>query len=473
MFRVWIAVLLPLLVPPASPIATPTPNHRGISLPIVRGSPGSPTSRKRATSMHGAVGLGDYEDVAYNVLVTIGGLNLPLVLDTGSSDLWVTSDACLIDCNNTIKYHQTTFNSTGLEAHLYYGDSSSGTYAFGLIGTDTVSVAGLSLPQQYFVAINNTSTNVGGTGSSGIFGLGFPFNSVVFNDVLRAELSQPHTRSSEQPKSRKNDAQRQQLNVHPTKPSFSISTFPNLRHLSKMTSQSTTSTSVVDATLSPFATLGPFISRLVATNALSEPLFAITLQRDTIEIGGNAGVLSIGQLPANVKNESLTWVPIRGYAVDNGNLGAPVESPNEVYPIAWEVFLDDVYLDDEKLPRSELASPNITLSALVDTGNSIIRGPPDIVSYVTNKLGADFPCDEPHTLTFSIGGERFPVDPRDFIEQEYKNNVSWCTAKLLATNTPTIGGFLYSWSLGSPFLKRSVLQRTVYILLWEFELSFA
>lgn len=37
------------------------------------------------------------------------------------------------------------------------------------------------------------------------------------------------------------------------------------------------------------------------------------------------------------------------------------------YPIAWEVFVDDVFLDGEKLPRSTLSPPSIALSALIDT----------------------------------------------------------------------------------------------------------
>lgn len=35
--------------------------------------------------------------------------------------------------------------------------------------------------------------------------------------------------------------------------------------------------------------------------------------------------------------------------------------------MTWEVFMDDVYFDGVKLPRSALPSPNIQLSALIDT----------------------------------------------------------------------------------------------------------
>jgi hypothetical protein len=39
----------------------------------------------------------------------------------------------------------------------------------------------------------------------------------------------------------------------------------------------------------------------------------------------------------------------------------------QVYPYTWEVFLDDVFLDGVRLPRSQLSTPDIQLSALIDT----------------------------------------------------------------------------------------------------------
>lgn len=59
-------------------------------------------------------------------------------------------------------------------------------------------------------------------------------------------------------------------------------------------------------------------------------MFVVTLQRDTIEIGGNAGQLSIGGLPPGVQSDNLTWVPVRGYTQDQGGLPVPLDSPGEV-----------------------------------------------------------------------------------------------------------------------------------------------
>lgn len=48
----------------------------------------------------------------------------------------------------------------------------------------------------------------------------------------------------------------------------------------------------------------------------------------------------------------------------------------------------------------------------------------------------------------------FPVDPRDFTTQVYEDSLVSCSPNLAATDPPAQGsGYLYSWSLGDPFLK--------------------
>ena len=75
--------------------------------------------------------------------------------------------------------------------------------------------------------------------------------------------------------------------------------------------------------------IAPFLGRLIAAKEV-DPMFVITLQRDTIEIGGNAGQLSIGRLPPGIQSDTMTWVPVRGYTQDQGGLPAPLDSPGEV-----------------------------------------------------------------------------------------------------------------------------------------------
>lgn len=100
----------------------------------------------------------------------------------------------------------------------------------------------------------------------------------------------------------------------------------------------------------------------------------------------------------------------------------------------------------------------------------------------TNTNTVTYPCSKPHTLAFEIGGRMFPVDPRDFGTQVSSSSSSsssssgddggdgddgddedgdgsepTCSFNLAVTDPPGSGGFLYSWSLGDPFLKSCVL----------------
>lgn len=96
----------------------------------------------------------------------------------------------------------------------------------------------------------------------------------------------------------------------------------------------------------------------------------------------------------------------------------------------------------------------ITLS--YKQGNSLIRGPPDVVAQVHTILGGSrFACSPPHSLAFQIGGRLFPVDPRDFISEVRPGDPDLCSANVVSTDVPVSGdaGYLYSWSLGDPFLK--------------------
>jgi hypothetical protein len=90
----------------------------------------------------------------------------------------VLTSPCLADCSSTAVplYPLTSFQPSGLDVRLEYGDSLTGTFAQGLVGMDVVGLAGLQLQDQYLAAISETNTSVTRTGSVGIFGLGFPVN---------------------------------------------------------------------------------------------------------------------------------------------------------------------------------------------------------------------------------------------------------------------------------------------------------
>ena len=72
--------------------------------------------------------------------------------------------------------------------------------------------------------------------------------------------------------------------------------------------------------------------------------------------------------------------------------------------------------------------------------------------------GGRYPCTHSHSLAFSIGGQLFPVDPRDLAAQALPDSIEVCYPNIAMTDPPNVGGYQFSWSLGIPFLKRFVLD---------------
>lgn len=162
---------------------------------------------------------------------------------------------------------------------MNYGDSTTGTSASGPIAFETATIAGISITGQTFVAVNTTTNPTVKYGVAGIFGLGFPSGSKVQEAVVE------HTSGD----------------------------ITNTDNFVLATSDD-----------------GPLLSRIVMTNYLQAPMFSIALQRDTIDIGGGDGTLTVGKLPDGIDNSSLTWVPVRLYSSGEGGLRPPSFAPDEV-----------------------------------------------------------------------------------------------------------------------------------------------
>ena len=107
--------------------------------------------------------------------------------DTGSSDLWVVSDHCTDKaCENAQvdRYPNASLHSTGVDIDLYYGDSTTGSYASGVVGVDTVSLAGVTMLEQPFALVNDTDNHIIGYNAAGILGLSFPSARYVLCHVF-------------------------------------------------------------------------------------------------------------------------------------------------------------------------------------------------------------------------------------------------------------------------------------------------
>ncbi|EMD40177.1 hypothetical protein CERSUDRAFT_104024 [Gelatoporia subvermispora B] len=421
-FSTIVLLVLALVDPAVFTLARPLRLAERVQ-PAVQKGVTVPLGRRRVNRRDAASsGLGDFADLFYTVEIQVGNTSTAVNLDTGSSDLWVKSTDCQTTAcrsSTSVAYSSSsTFQSSGASVDLNYGDSTSGTHASGPVGFDTVGIAGLTVTDQPFAAVNRTNNSAVQYGGAGILGLGFPAQSFVQAAVINLEFNTPLT---------------------------------------------------TDAFVSGINTLGPVVSRLVQAGAINQPMFSISLQRDTIDVSGH-GQITIGQLPAGVDNSSVTWVPVRLYTPVDGGLNPPTSAPDEIYPLRWEVPIDAVYLDGQELPASTEQGQGVdssVVSGLIDTGNSLLRGPQDVVNNVLSTVSPAFaadssaaptlPCSSAHTLAFQIGGTLFPVDPRDFVSQNDTGDAENCVAdNLVATDPPSVGT-LFSWSLGDPFLKSTMV----------------
>ena len=62
---------------------------------------------------------------------------------------------------------------------MQYGDSTTGTFASGPVGLETVNLAGLTLEGQPFAVANDTDSTAVSDTAAGIIGLGFPSQRYV------------------------------------------------------------------------------------------------------------------------------------------------------------------------------------------------------------------------------------------------------------------------------------------------------
>ncbi|EPQ56668.1 aspartic peptidase A1 [Gloeophyllum trabeum ATCC 11539] len=116
------------------------------------------TNQNADSSYYGSVAIGT-PPVSFNV-----------ILDTGSSDLWVADNACVTGCKNVPKFQSSqssTFKNMSKPFNIQYGSGE----AAGILGSDTVQMAGFSVANQVFGVCNAVSSGLLNNPVSGLLGL--------------------------------------------------------------------------------------------------------------------------------------------------------------------------------------------------------------------------------------------------------------------------------------------------------------
>ncbi|PAV62832.1 hypothetical protein WR25_08106, partial [Diploscapter pachys] len=145
----------------------------------------------------------DYGDMEYEGNMTLGtpDQQFLIVLDTGSSNLWVPYTACDSSCDGKNKFvtnQSSTFVPNGRAWSIQYGEGD----ARGILGEDTVRFGGigesqLTVPKTTFGLASHISDDWQGDAGDGIAGLAFTSLAVdgvvppLINAINQGLLDQP------------------------------------------------------------------------------------------------------------------------------------------------------------------------------------------------------------------------------------------------------------------------------------------
>ncbi|KAF9198131.1 hypothetical protein BGZ49_001143 [Haplosporangium sp. Z 27] len=134
-------------------------------------------------------------DTVYIGTISIGTpiQNFSMVFDTGSSDMWVPSQACITTtCLTLLRYNNTassSYRSENKSFDIKYGD---GSHVSGLTGIDRVLLSSTPIANQSFGIASLDNSTIAKKGIEGVVGLGFGDAAVVkdYTTIVESMLSQ-------------------------------------------------------------------------------------------------------------------------------------------------------------------------------------------------------------------------------------------------------------------------------------------
>ncbi len=133
-------------------------------------------------------------DITYVSTIELGGQTMQVILDTGSSDLWVFSSQCNNCPPNVNKYDHsasTTYKHNGQSFSIGYAD---GDTVSGYLSKDVLTWAGLSISKQTFAEIDSAEDFRISCVEDGLLGMAFdeiassgaatPFHNLITKELV-------------------------------------------------------------------------------------------------------------------------------------------------------------------------------------------------------------------------------------------------------------------------------------------------
>lgn len=159
-------------------------------------------------------------------------------------------------------------------------------------------------------------------------------------------------------------------------------------------------------------------------------------------------MLSNSQFAVFISDEGGSEITFGGYRAENlasGIVWAPVS-----HQLYWQVTIEDITVGGK---LTGLCKGNCQVA--VDTGTSMLAGPPELVEELSTRLGVMENCshfaDLP-LLGFQLHGHTLNMEPEDYMDKD--NAGATCSFSILPLELPPPKKGLFI--LGDPFLRRFV-----------------
>jgi hypothetical protein len=176
------------------------------------------------------------------------------------------------------------------------------------------------------------------------------------------------------------------------------------------------------------------LASLIADKALPKPVFSVWLGR-TLEDGAE---MTFGDYnPNRMKGDSLVWVNVSkvGY---------------------WQLQLADLWVNGERLNLG--CDCEGCCQAVLDTGSSVMMGPPFLVELMMKHLNVTEDCTGKHfpSLGFVMDDsnddeQTLVMDEDDYMDRETNNGTDFCWLHMIPMEDTGRGPVLV---LGMPFLRK-------------------
>uniref|UniRef100_G1PTZ9 Cathepsin E n=2 Tax=Myotis lucifugus TaxID=59463 RepID=G1PTZ9_MYOLU len=188
----------------------------------------------------------------------------------------------------------------------------------------------------------------------------------------------------------------------------------------------------------------PVFDNMMAQNLVDVPMFSVYMSSDPE--GGAGSELIFGGYDHSHFSGSLNWVPVtkQGY---------------------WQIALDTIQVGGAVMFCSE------GCQAIVDTGTSLITGPPAEIKQLQKAIGAEpvdgeyaVECDNLNVMpdvTFTINGVPYTLQPTAYtlLPQDFVDGMEFCSSGFQGLDIQPPAGPL--WILGDVFIRQfySVFDR--------------